>query len=65
MKPEDFTYMTRIWYKAPSAGLWGEHEGVPVRSHPKQECMFCHDELTLRTCFLGDSGLHFSGPERY
>jgi isopentenyl-diphosphate delta-isomerase len=24
--PEDFTYLTRIHYLAPSDGLWGEHE---------------------------------------
>ena len=31
IKPEqlpldEFNYLTRIWYKAPSDGLWGEHE---------------------------------------
>lgn len=25
-KPEEFTYLTRIHYLAPSSGLWGEHE---------------------------------------
>jgi isopentenyl-diphosphate delta-isomerase len=26
VKPEDYTYLTRIHYLAPSDGLWGEHE---------------------------------------
>nr|WPS94664.1 isopentenyl-diphosphate delta-isomerase [Naematelia aurantialba] len=26
LKPEDFTFLTRIHYLAPSDGLWGEHE---------------------------------------
>jgi len=26
LKPEDFTYITRIYYKAESNGNWGEHE---------------------------------------
>ncbi len=24
---DDFTYLTKIHYLAPSSGLWGEHEG--------------------------------------
>ena len=27
---DDFTYLTRIHYLAPSDGMWGEHEGVSV-----------------------------------
>lgn len=27
MKPDDFTFLTRIHYLAPSSGQWGEHEG--------------------------------------
>ena len=26
LKPDDFTFLTRIHYLAPSDGLWGEHE---------------------------------------
>jgi hypothetical protein len=26
LNPEDFTYLTRIHYLAPSDGVWGEHE---------------------------------------
>ena len=28
MKADDFTFLTRIHYLAPSDGLWGEHEGT-------------------------------------
>lgn len=28
IKIDDFVYLTRILYKAPSNGLWGEHEGM-------------------------------------
>ena len=30
MKADDFTFLTRIHYLAPSDGLWGEHEGMSV-----------------------------------
>lgn len=29
LKPEYFTYLTKIHYLAPSDGLWGEHESEP------------------------------------
>lgn len=25
---EEFTFLTKILYKAPSDGMWGEHEGI-------------------------------------
>lgn len=28
LKPEYFTYLTKIHYLAPSDGLWGEHEST-------------------------------------
>ena len=27
---DEFQYLTRILYKAPSCGAWGEHEGMCV-----------------------------------
>lgn len=27
---EKFDFLTRIHYKAPSDGLWGEHESIPT-----------------------------------
>lgn len=31
LKPEYFTYLTKIHYLAPSDGLWGEHESeLPI-----------------------------------
>lgn len=30
MKADDFTFLTRIHYLAPSDGLWGEHEGTSI-----------------------------------
>jgi isopentenyl-diphosphate delta-isomerase len=40
--PEGFEFLTRIHYKAPSAGLWGEHESMlsepeSVRQHTDRE----------------------------
>jgi isopentenyldiphosphate isomerase len=31
LKSDDFTFLTRIHYLAPSDGLWGEHEGECAR----------------------------------
>jgi isopentenyldiphosphate isomerase len=37
INPEDFTFLTRIHYLAPSDGLWGEHESeyrvIDLASH--------------------------------
>lgn len=30
LKLEDFTFLTRIHYLAPSDGIWGEHESESV-----------------------------------
>ena len=32
---DEFQYLTRIHYLAPSSGLWGEHEGI-VKSRPPE-----------------------------
>lgn len=32
LKMDDFTFLTRIHYLAPSDGLWGEHEGKSLKS---------------------------------
>lgn len=36
LKPDDFTYLTRIHYLAPSDGLWGEHESELKSFRPFQ-----------------------------
>lgn len=35
---EDLKFLTRIHYKAPSDGKWGEHESVPSNPSPKAIC---------------------------
>jgi len=47
---DEFQYLTRIHYLAPSNGVWGEHEGVWTFSVPLDRFP---DELALRL-----SGLH-------
>lgn len=59
---EDFRFLTRIHYKAPSDGQWGEHESTqlsrllsflplehPPTSHPANPCVPMH---LCRTCML-------------
>ena len=42
---EDFQYLTRIHYLAPSDGLWGEHEGIYYSSYVMSVRM--SDELSV------------------
>jgi len=53
---DDFRFLTRIHYKAPSDGKWGEHESmclppncdVPRASSGDAPCSFCDVRLTKR-----------------
>lgn len=37
--PEGFEFLTRIHYKAPSAGLWGEHESMYSYSFARRQLL--------------------------
>jgi len=54
LKPEYFTYLTKIHYLAPSDGLWGEHESKldPSLSEKPADMivdyiLFCTLDVTL------------------
>jgi isopentenyl-diphosphate delta-isomerase len=36
---DQFQYLTRIHYLAPSDGLWGEHEGAKTKFHCTSSCL--------------------------
>ena len=37
---DGFEYLTRIWYLAPSDGVWGEHEGVYIHNFVQSRCWY-------------------------
>lgn len=52
MKADDFTFLTRIHYLAPSDGLWGEHEGMSaVHAHQLRAL----DRVAMRAARQGRS----------
>ena len=50
---EDFHFLTRIHYKAPSNGQWGEHESEQPPAHP---ALFCRAGTRMLT--VASSRLH-------
>lgn len=50
---EKFEFFTRIHYKAPSDGKWGEHEGMSA--------IYCNEERLCLTSFSGLYSIHPGG----